>query len=394
MNDINTPCFVINKDKLCENITNLRKALQSNWGNGIIGYSFKTNSLPWILNYTLKNNCYAEVVSNTEYNLALQMGFRKSHIIFNGPVKGKQGFFDAIKNNAIVNIDSNREIEWIKELSSNSLKQIKIGIRVNFDLEMLCPNEVGYSEDGTRFGFNLENGDFYRVVEELKKIPNVCIEGLHLHSTSRTRSLKIYKELSKKACEIRRKTNVEYSYIDIGGGFYGGRLPDKPTFNDYVKVIADELSKEYSPEKTTLIVEPGSAIIASPISFICDVIDVKDTHKSRIVTTNGSRINVDPLMVKTKHFYHLRCKSKNIIEKQIISGFTCMETDRLMVLYNDQELSAGDQIIFDKVGSYTMSLNPLFIDYFPNVYVYDGASYKCVREKWGIKEYMQKCYIE
>lgn len=388
MNKIKTPCFVINKKELLKNIEDFRKALEKNWGSSRIGYSFKTNSLPWVLKFVLDNKCYAEVVSSDEYELALHIGYKKSQIIFNGPVKGKAEFIDALLGDAIVNIDSRREIDWIKEFSKENSTRIKIGVRVNIDLEKECPKEVGYSEDGTRFGFNLENGDLYRVLEELKSIPSVSIEGLHLHTTSKTRSLNIYRELSKKACEIKKRAKIDFAYIDIGGGFFGG-LPDKPSLDDYVRTIKDELVKEYSPDRTCLIVEPGSAIIASPISFICDVIDVKDTNKSRIVTTNASRTNIDPLMIKTKHFYKHIGVSKKIIEKQVIGGFTCMDVDRLMVLYDENEFMEKDIIIFEKVGSYTMSLNPLFIDYFPYVYVYDGESYECVRKKWGVKEYMQ-----
>lgn len=391
MNTIKTPCFVINKKELTKNIIDFQQALLKNWSKSIISYSIKTNSLPWILKHMLNNNCYAEVVSGCEYELALHMGYRKTQIIFNGPVKEKSAFIDAVLNNTIVNIDSRREIDWVKELSRDNSLQIKIGIRANFDLGHFCPNEMGYVGDGSRFGFNLENGDFYKVVDELKNIPNIRVDGLHLHFTTKTRSLNVYREISKKACEIKRKTKLNYSYVDIGGGFFGG-LPEKPSFDEYVKVIRDELIKEYSPEETCLIVEPGSAIIASPVSFICDVIDVKNTNKSRIVTINGSRTNVDPLMTKTKHFYKHICSSQKIIDKQIIGGFTCMDIDRLMVLYNENEFLVNDKIIFEKTGAYTMSLNPLFIDYFPYVYVFDDNSYECVREKWGVKEYIQNCY--
>ena len=53
-----------------------------------IGYSFKTNSLPWVLSFMKEHGCYAEVVSENEYELAEYIGFE--HIIYNGPVKGKR----------------------------------------------------------------------------------------------------------------------------------------------------------------------------------------------------------------------------------------------------------------------------------------------------------------
>ena len=75
---LNTPCFIINKEELEKNIDELHTALKINWDNYIIGYSFKTNSLPWIVNFYKKNNCYAEVVSESEYKLALKLEYEKN----------------------------------------------------------------------------------------------------------------------------------------------------------------------------------------------------------------------------------------------------------------------------------------------------------------------------
>ena len=53
----------------------------------------------------------------------------------------------------------------------------------------------------------------------------------------------------------------------------------------------------------------------------------------------------------------------------------------------------GDQIVYENVGGYTMSLNPLFIQYFPDVYIRrDGKLYK-IRNRWTPKEYMQNSML-
>jgi diaminopimelate decarboxylase len=387
--NMTTPYFVIDKMELDNNVISLQQALADGWGRYIIGYSFKTNSLPWVTKHLQGHHCFAEVVSSPEYELALHMGYDKSQIIFNGPVKGKAEFEDAVLSGAIVNIDSRREIEWVRDLSRTSGSIINVGIRVNVELEDEYSDEMGYPDDGSRFGFSLSTGDFYDVVTELQSVPNVRITGQHLHLTSKTRSLKVYQQLARTACQVKRTTAIPFSYVDIGGGFFGG-VPGRPSFREYVNVIANELRTEFDPEETTLIVEPGSALIASPVTFVTEVIDVKDTSKSRIVTIDGSRTNVDPLMIKTKHFYDLNTQSDKLKDKQTIVGFTCMETDRIMVLRNEREMQVGDQIIFKKVGAYTMSLNPLFIQYFPRVYVFDGDSYAPVRDQWAIDEFLQK----
>lgn len=71
-----------------------------------------------------------------------------------------------------------------------------------------------------------------------------------------------------------------------------------------------------------------------------------------------------------------------------------MENDRLLAIRDNNELLVGDKLLFNKVGSYTMCLSPLFIEYFPIVYLEnDKSEFICVREKWTVDEYMQKSTI-
>lgn len=387
--NLSMPCFIVDEKELKNNIENMHKALKDTWNNYIIGYSYKTNSLPWIINYLKKYNVYAEVVSDFEYKLAKKIGYKDEHIIFNGPNKGKEIFFEALNNGSILNIDSFREIKWLSEVDFN--KNINVGIRVNFDLESECPGETAMGTDGGRFGFSLENGDFKKVISQINSLKNIKVVGIHLHNSTKTRSLNIYKTLAKKACDISKVFDYELSYIDIGGGFFGG-LESKPSYYEYMKTIASELSKNFDSNKTTLIIEPGASIIASPIKFLVEVVDVKDTYAKRIVTINGSRNNIDPLMSKQNYFLDIESNfKKESIKEQVISGYTCMENDRLTKLIDKPELSIGDRLIFNKVGSYTMCLSPLFIEYFPIVYLRNIENkYICIREKWDIEEYIQK----
>ncbi|NGU66458.1 pyridoxal-dependent decarboxylase [Clostridium perfringens] len=392
ISNLETPCFIIDENELKNNIEEMHRALKKAWGNYIIGYSYKTNSLPWIINYFKKNNIYAEVVSDLEYSLAKKINYDDKNIIFNGPIKGKKRFIDALKNGAIVNLDSNREIEWIENEIFD--QEIKIGIRVNFDLEKECPNETAMGEKGGRFGFSLENGSFEKVVKRINSIKNVKVVGIHLHNSTKTRSLKIYEELSKKANKIAGMFDYDLDYVDIGGGFFGG-LKGKPSYYDYMSVISNELSKGFDKSKTKLIVEPGASLIASPISFLCEVVDVKDTYANRIVTVNGSRNNIDPLMRKSNYFINILANgNRKIMDSQVVCGYTCMEDDRIVNIEDKIELIVGDKLIFNKVGSYTMCLSPLFIEYFPKVYLKTSMNeFICVRENWTVEEYIQKSII-
>lgn len=391
-----TPYYLIHKDILKEGMEKLKQAVAEYWPNAVIGYSFKTNALPWVLQYMKMQGCYAEVVSEDEYELAEYMQYE--NIIYNGPVKGKESFRRACKSGQIVNLDAFREQEWLRELCrEHSDLVVKTGLRVNFDLEKACPGEASGGDEGGRFGFNYENGSFSRVLEELRRIPGVKVTGIHLHCSSKTRSLKIYEAIAGMACRIGREFQTELEYIDVGGGYFGG-LDHKPQYRDYLRVMTEILKEVFDSDKTTLILEPGTSLICPPVEYVTTVTDVKETNRNFFAVTDGSRIHVDPLMSKKSYFYHVEPaddrEQRDRRKKQVVSGFTCMENDRLFTMEDAPVLQVGDRIVYEKVGAYTMCLSPLFIGYFPPVYVEDQGKVFCVRQKWGVQEYVQQSALE
>ena len=66
-----------------------------------------------------------------------------------------------------------------------------------------------------------------------------------------------------------------------------------------------------------------------------------------------------------------------------------MENDRIFILEDERPLQVGDKIVFYKVGGYTMCLTPLFIRYFPGVYVEEKGKLTLVRKAWTEEEYSQ-----
>lgn len=386
---INTPYFVVDKAAVDEAYDSLTVALDKYWGNYIIGYSYKTNALPWVINYFKDKGAYAEVVSDDEYNLAKYINIPIDKVIYNGPIKTKETMLEAIRGGALVNIDSQREIEWLSELSSQGA--FSVGIRVNFDIEAICPNESACGDEGGRFGFCYENGELLRAVEKIRSY-GVKVNGIHLHTSSKTRSINIYKAIANIACSVARDCNLHLEYIDVGGGFFGG-LPTKPQFDDYLREISTILKVNFDCERVKLIVEPGMSVIGANISYVTSVIDIKQTTYGRFVVTDGSRMQIDPLMTKSNYFYEIKTdRNATSISKQAeqtICGYTCMEHDRLFKLRDADELSVGDIITYHKVGAYTMCLTPLFIKYFPDVYVNDNQRLIKVREKWTPNFYIQ-----
>lgn len=385
-----TPYYVIHEQELDENFNKLKGALEKHWNNYIIGYSYKTNALPWVIKHFDLLGCYAETVSEEEYNLAKLIGVKKNHIIYNGPIKTKDSFLEALSEGCIVNIDSQREIGWLEEIE---VENRSVGIRINFNIEKMCPGQSQCPEDGGRFGFCYENGELSKVIKKLQE-KKAKISGIHLHTSSKSRELDIYRAIAEIACKVQKEFELDLDYIDVGGGFFGG-LSTKPQFDEYIALMESILSTCFDKSKTKLIVEPGMAVIGVPITYVTSVIDVKDTEFNRFVVTDGTRTSIDPLMTKSQYFHSFNMEGLRVAHpRQIICGYTCMEHDRLFEEKNGPTLQCGDQIIYDKVGAYTMCLTPLFIKYFPDVYVEANGNIKKVRNAWTPNEYVQLSELE
>lgn len=387
MHNLETPAFIIKKEILDNSIHSLKLSLSKHFSNSILSYSLKTNSLPYILKNIKENDGYAEVVSSDEYELAKLVGFEIKNIVYNGPLKSKLTFLEAIRSRAIVNIETKQEIDWLSELPKDDV--YSIGIRINIDLDILAPEDAKENEGYSRFGFSPENDELELALQKIAEYSNIKLTGLHAHRTTLSRAVKTYEEIARYIGKLTQKHSLELEYIDIGGGFYG-IMEGKPTFDEYFTAIKNGLSLYFDLSQITVIIEPGNAVVASAIDFLSQVLDVKKIKDFYTITTDGSRNDLDPFYRKQNYFYSIDSDSNQLpsVPLQIISGGTCLEYDKIFEIKDSKLLQVGDKILYKSVGAYTMTLSPLFIRYFPNVYLLEADnSYSLIRKKWSAADF-------
>ncbi len=394
MKHLQTPCYILNYNEFYNSINGFRTALLNNFTYAIVGYSVKTNSLPYCLKEANKLGCFAEVVSNDEYELAKLCGYSINNIIYNGPMKTRTSFLEAIMGGAIVNIETKQEVDWLNDLPNNHI--FNIGIRLNINISKISPQNESHPNDDSRFGFSDECSDFKNVIDVIQSKTNIKLSGLHIHRTSHTRSPFFYKDSIEYAISVIKKYKLEVEYLDLGGGFYG-RFDNKPSYQDYSNIIYDTL-KNHNLDKIKIIVEPGNGLVASAFSFLTEVIDTKEVEASTyFITTNGSRNDIDPFFRKSNYLKQIFLKDNTqrpILNKQIVCGCTCLENDRLFMLDDFPGLAIGDRILYNNVGAYTMCLSPLFIRYFPTIYLFKEGRHIIIRDKWTAQDYLLiKSYI-
>ena len=136
----------------------------------------------------------------------------------------------------------------------------------------------------------------------------------------------------------------------------------------------------------TLIIEPGTlALAANALKFVTEIQSVKYVSGQTYVTTNGSSFNLghskSDINLPFKVIKSENIKNRSKVKNAKVVGYTCIESD---VLHSDlsDSISAGDAIIFEEAGSYSVVMKPPFI--LPNVAIIE------LMDKFGDFRFIKK----
>ncbi|SDZ63335.1 diaminopimelate decarboxylase [Evansella caseinilytica] len=392
--------YLFDLQQLRENYHKIAAAFRSRYDNFIIGYSYKTNYLPYLCKELAGLGAYAEVVSRLEYDLAIKIGQDPKKIIFNGPLKTKEDIEYALTNESMINLDSLYEIDFVKEYClKNSEKHVKVGLRVNYDISTdgISPLVEGY--EISRFGLCLDNGSFGQAVRSLSALKNVTISGLHGHFSTSGRTVGTFQKITQGLCDIAKEYKLfSLEYIDVGGGIFGevpkSIMKNTPSFADYAEAICQIMNKEFRQHKNkpALVLEPGISMVANTFRFAAKVVETKKIRKEQFVLAAGSAHNIKPTFHKKNLPMTILRKSKAELlrhrrESFHIVGYTCLEKDYLANSVEDIVPEREDYLVFENVGAYTIVFNPPFIKERPGIVALDGNEWFPVRKRETISEF-------
>ena len=373
-----------------ENFRSLKNAFESVYPRVKIAYSYKTNYMPALVRLADSLGTYAEIVSDMELDLALKAGVDYKHIIWNGPVKDPKRLEAFLLEGGLANIDSVSEAEYVSGVARDHGDQkIRVGIRLNFDCGDGCIS---------RFGIDTESGDLDKAVELLTAEPNIEIESLQIHFAKRDPGLwrNRAEGIVKVYDRLKKKFGVSPVMLDLGGGIYG-RMPESlqdqlgtrdVTFDDYADISASVIKGyfdhcEVEEDNPFLFLEPGTALSANCMSFVCSVKAIKTVRGKSFATLSGSQKNINMSGVNPPiHVVRGNDQSEEYSDLDMV-GYTCIEGDVLQRGYCG-DLSVGDFIVIDNCGSYSVVMKPPFI--FPNVPVLECRG-QAVREIKRAEDY-------
>lgn len=363
--------YLLDSHQFEENYIELKKEFTNIYPNFNIAYSYKTNYTPKLCRIVDNLGGYAEVVSDMEMEIALRVGVSPQKIIWNGPYKNYKKVEELLLIGGTVNLDSIYEAELLSKIAkAYSDRKMNVGIRVNFDID-----------DGvtSRFGFDVEDTDFKKILTLVNQSENIHLIGIQCHFA--TRRLDTWRLRAEQILSLIDKLNIVPEHIDLGGGLFG-KMNDSlksqfdsyiPDYYEYANEIAPLFVERFKncKNKPMLLIEPGSALVGDCMKFASRVVNIKNVRGKAFATLLGSIYNINPTLNKKNppiEVYAMGLNVQNKYKDLDFGGFTCIESDYLYRHYNG-ELAQGDMVVFGNVGSYSVVLKPPFI--LPNFPVID-----------------------
>ncbi len=369
-----SPLFVFREEALVERYHALHDAVARRWPKVRIAWSYKTNYLDGICRVFHREGAWAEVVSEMEFDKAVEGGVPPERIHFNGPYKPPSALRKAFEGGAHVHIDHYDEVLRAEAVASEMGVRPGVAIRINLAAEGVPP--------WTRFGFNLESGQAASAVKRILAGNQLELVGLHCHLGTFILDPAGYRmaaaKLARFANELRAEHGIQLDFIDLGGGFASHNvlkaqyLPAEqatPSFEQYAEAIVEGLSELDGPprERPTLVLETGRALVDDAGDLITTVHASKRLPDGRRALVVDAGVGVLFTSFWYRHDVVPTRRVPGIPEPTVIYGPLCMNID----VVRDQLLLApvevGEHLVLRHVGAYNVTQWMQFITYRPAV---------------------------
>ena len=258
-------------------------------------YSYKTQPVPGVLAQLHEQGIGAEVISDYELWLAMQLGVPPQDIIYNGPAKSDDSLRIAISTGIrSINLNHPEELERVTKIAE------ELGQAANISLRLVPPN--GWAG---QFGFDIKSGEAMAGYRRALSVNSLNVIGVHCHRGHLFHGLD---ELRKHIAsvtdfldELHNTLGFHPQLLDLGGSFAirsvyplsskqarfasAFRLPPpagtpqtKPESAAYTQCIAEEItswSVKTGRAIAELAIEPGRALTGDAHFLLVSVIALR-----------------------------------------------------------------------------------------------------------------------
>lgn len=352
-NSLQTPFYYYDMALLQETL-DVVKSESGKYGYHV-HYAIKANANPQILSLIAKNALGADCVSGGEVQAALDAGFPADKIVFAGVGKADWEINLGLDNNIFCfNVESLAELRVINELAQAKNKIASVALRINPEVDAHTHVKITTGMKENKFGINLSL--LGGVIDELQKMSNVKLIGIHSHIGSQITDMSAFRNLAIRINEIQEELEQKGIFVEnlnFGGGlgidYYHPNHLSIPAFDNYFAVF-NKLLKLRPGQQVHF--EPGRSIVAQCGTLISRVLYVKEGEvKKFAILDAGFTELIRPAMYDSYHRME-NISSDDATDIYDVVGPICESSD---VFGKDVELNSvkrGDFIALRSAGAY------------------------------------------
>ena len=349
-----TPFHIYDEKGIRETARALFKAFS--WNKGFKEYfAVKATPNPFIMNILRSEGCGFDCSSYTELLLSGQVGAEGHEIMFSSNATPDDDFRLAYKMGALINLDDFTHIDVLDKLTG--IPEF-ISCRYNPGGEFKTdgsPNVMDTPKDA-KYGFTHDQLiDGYRILKEkgAKKF------GMHAFLASNTLTNDYYPTLAgilfRTAVEIKEKTGVELSFINLSGGIGIPYRPDQPATD--VLAVGEGVRKVYEEifpnGGVALKTELGRWMTGNMGWLVTRVIHEKHTYKDYIGVDACAANLMRPAMYGAYHHITV-CGKESLPHDHIydVVGSLCENNDKFAIDRALPEIKIGDLLVIHDTGAH------------------------------------------
>ena len=379
-----TPFYCYSLTQLKNNYGSMRDAFKS--FKPIICFSLKSNSNITLLKELKKMGSGADVVSIGELLKASKAGISAKKIVFSGIGKTEEEIRMAIKKGVLlINVESESEANLINKISKKMSKKTSVGIRLN-------PNVIGKTHQKISTGgkddkFGLVYNDFINLLNKIKRMENLQLNGLSVHIGSQITSIKPFKRVLSIVNKIIKKTKINFKFIDLGGGMGISYSENEKPFN--LKQYAKLVNKFSKDKDSKIIFEPGRFIVGNTAILITKIIYLKKSNRKNFIILDAGMNNLMRPALYNAHHHIIPLKRKGRFAKGNIRfvGPICESSDEFSNQKTFTQIKEGDYVGLANVGAYGMTLSSNY-NTRPTIaeIMVSGSKHKIIRKRQSLED--------
>ena len=358
-----TPCYLYDRQRLTDRVAALRAALPKGLQ---LHYAVKANPMPALVCHMATLVDGLDVASRGELRTALDSGMPAAHISFAGPGKSDAELRQSHAAGILVNIESFRELDALKQASERSGNRARVAVRVNLPFELRASG-MKMSGGARPFGIDAE-----RVPELLGEIAaaGLDFEGFHLFAGSQNLNAQAIAEAQTRSYELvlgwLDRCPQTPRMLNLGGGFgipYTVRdsALDLAPIADNLEQLCARGAREMPGAR--LAIELGRYLVGEAGIYVARVIDRKISRGQVFLVVDGG---MHHHLAASGNFGQVMRRNYPVAvnrltaEKEIASvvGPLCTPLDLLADNAELDQAEVGDLVVVFQSGAYGRSASP------------------------------------